>query len=84
MNLTWQLTGDDEWDFGEMVRGMVRNVRAQIYFDEDYTGTEGGWVWLTIKDKPSCEPSPRGRAIARWDAVRQVEEALGILGTEVS
>lgn len=67
----WQLTGDDEWVFGEKVRGMVRQAVAEIYFDEDLDGSPGGWIWFTREHG-------RGRAVSRPQAVYAVEAALGL------
>lgn len=72
---TWQRTGEDEWEFGEMVRGMIRAPVGEMYFDEDLSGREGGWVWFTRGVSPE---NPRGVAHTRQEAARRVEEALGL------
>ena len=65
----WQLIGPDEWDFGPLIRGMVRGPQGCIYFDEDIDSERGGWVWL-------IPGGPRGLAPNRQEAARLVEVAL--------
>lgn len=69
----WQYHGDDQWVFGLKVRGFVRDVIGEIYFDEDRDDLRGGWVWMT-----HGLLSNRGVAPTIYDAVRQVEESLGV------
>jgi hypothetical protein len=72
---TWQRVGDDEWEFGEVVRGMIRDVKGCVYFDEDRDAAEGGWVWMVLLPG---QQGPRGLAINRREAARRVEEAMNI------
>jgi hypothetical protein len=69
---TWQRVGDDEWEFGEVVRGMIREPVAELYFDEDLAPV--GWVWMVLV----LGNDGRGRAHNRREAARRVEEALNI------
>jgi hypothetical protein len=73
--LTWQCVGDDEWEFGQVVRGMIREPLGEVYFDEE---KDPGWVWFTLLPHPA--ESPRGRAYSRQQAAREVEQALGVSG----
>ncbi len=70
--MKWQLVGEDDWNFGEEIRGMVRYPKASVYFDEDLVSPEGGWIWFVLG-------GPRGKAHSRSDAARCVEAALGIV-----
>ena len=45
--MEWQFQGDDQWVFGKKIRGVVRYPIAEIYFDEEQTGRNGGWIWFT-------------------------------------
>lgn len=48
--MEWQYIGDDTWNFGPKVRGLVRKV-ADIYFDEDKAMS---WRWITyVGDRPN-------------------------------
>ena len=42
-DLEWQYIGEDTWNFGPKIRGLVHKV-ADIYFDED---KDQGWRWQT-------------------------------------
>lgn len=44
--MEWQYIGDDTWNFGPKVRGLVRKV-ADIYFTEGVGETDYGWRWQT-------------------------------------
>jgi hypothetical protein len=81
---TWQRTEGDNWRFGVMIRGVIRRSFAQVYYDEDLMGPDGGWVWLLLPHKEDDRylfPA-RGRAISLQDAVWAAEEALGLLKEE--
>lgn len=70
---TWQFQGDDTWVFGELVRGLVRPVEADIYFDEESDSRKGGWIWIVYCNRPK-----RGRAITLETAALLAEAAMGI------
>ena len=74
---TWMMVGEDDWVFGVPVRGMVRDVLAAIYYDEDRDNKGGGWIWLTMSSR-ACPTNARGVAVSRIEAARQAERALGI------
>ena len=67
--LEWQCVGDDDWEFGQVVRGMIREIRGCVSFDPERNTGHGGWVWL-------IPGGPRGLAANRQDAARCVEEAV--------
>lgn len=62
--LCWQMHAENEWVLGTKIRGVVRDVVAEIYFDEarDYP-----WVWL-------CGEK-RGEESTFWRALEEAEEA---------
>lgn len=41
-SLTWLRINENEWTFGVPVRGVIRDVLAEVYFDEE---RNPGWVW---------------------------------------
>jgi hypothetical protein len=69
--MEWQYIGDDTWNFGPKVRGLVRKV-ADIYFDEDKNPS---WQWLiySVGEDPFIT---RGACNVFESAVDQVEECL--------
>ncbi len=71
----WQFVGDNEWIFGVKVRGVIRKLVAEIYYDEDSNDRRGGWVWMTYQDGGM---GTRGKSISRTFAIIDAEEALGI------
>ena len=68
----WQRTSGDEWIFGPMVRGIVREIVAEVYFNEKDDSREGGWIWLTLHGPKMV----RGNAPSLQHAAAFVEEAL--------
>lgn len=44
--MEWQYIGDDTWNFGPKVRGLVRKV-ADVYFTEGVGEKDYGWRWQT-------------------------------------
>ena len=58
---------------------MVRVIMAQVYFDEDRHGPEGGWVWLVMHPYRDYEKRHRGIAGSLSAAVWLCEEVLGIV-----
>lgn len=73
-NWTWQrVSSHDDWEFGEVVRGMIREPVGELYFDEELAPV--GWVWMVMVPGNDA----RGRAHSRQEAARCVEEALGII-----
>jgi hypothetical protein len=77
--MEWQLIDKDEWVLGEKVRGIVRVVRATVYFDEETDGPRGGWHWSA---RNSGGVIARGVAMSLIDAVVAAELSLGILSSE--
>ena len=65
----WQLTGEDQWIFGVMVRGVVRKPVAEIYYDEHQYDPVGDWVWF-------LHGGPRGRAPSFQRALIAVEDTV--------
>lgn len=77
----WQFIGDDSWNYGPLVRGVVRPVEAAVYFDEDSDSRDGGWVWFVLGALPITPPIPhyaRGHAGSLQAAVAAAEAAMGI------
>lgn len=73
----WLRINENEWEFGVPVRGVIREVLAEVYFDED---RNPGWVWF-IHGVPRVQPrseSERGVCGTFLDAVEAAENALGI------
>lgn len=68
--MEWQFRGDDEWVFGEKVRGIVRYPRAEVYFDE-----ERGWVWFVLGETENRGISGK----LEW-AIDECEKVMGITG----
>jgi hypothetical protein len=48
--LTWQLVDpeSDGWFLGTLIRGLVRNCVAQVYFDDEKDDRRGGWWWRVL------------------------------------
>jgi hypothetical protein len=67
MSLTWLRIGENEWDFGIPVRGVIREVLASVYFDEE---RNPGWIWLLGHERVACNYFR--------DAVAAAEKALGV------
>jgi hypothetical protein len=78
--LTWQLHDDNEWRFGKVVRGAVREpYLAEVYYDED---KDPSWVWFARLD-PVPGRRPRGAENSFDAALTAAEGALraaGLLG----
>lgn len=75
----WQMiSGDNEWVFGVKIRGIIRELLAEIYFDPDRDSPQGGWHWMTYAPTPNEEEPPSGLAINYQSAVKKCEKALGI------
>jgi hypothetical protein len=67
----WQFIGDDQWIFGEKIRGLVRRRIAEVYFDEDLDDPRGGWVWMTWSTE-----AKRGNSYTLEEAVECCESEL--------
>jgi hypothetical protein len=72
--MEWQYVGDNQWDFGIKIRGAVREKAADVFFDEAYSGPDGGWVWIVYTPNLT-----RGRAAKRHWAMAEAEKVLGIV-----
>lgn len=68
----WQYIGDDGWRFGTRIRGFIREVRAEVYFDEERCERTGGWIWFL--------PGTNLQGIERncLAAIIAAEKAMGI------
>jgi hypothetical protein len=77
--MEWQLVGTDNWIFGEKVRGLVRNKKAEIYYNDEWTGKEGGWRWKVFNGKPDVG----GYAASRGWAIYNCELELGYEISEI-
>ncbi len=77
-NAEWQLvdTELEGWVFGVKIRGVVRIPLAEIYFDEEKDGRDGGWRWM-IHFPPGISG---GYVVTRYAAFAECERALGIEG----
>lgn len=69
--LTWQCRGNDEWIFGEMVRGIVRKPVGEIYLDEEQ---KQPWVWF-LRWLEEGKVAARGRSNTFQWAVDEVEKS---------
>ncbi len=76
--MEWQLVDEDNWIFGEKIRGIIRHQKAEIYFDEEWTGREGGWRWMIFG-----ESLTGGYAPSRSAAIYCCELALGFKENEL-
>lgn len=65
--MEWQYIGDDTWNFGPKVRGLVRKV-ADVYFTEGVGEKDYGWRWQTYVGDGSG-----GLELSLESAVEQVE-----------
>jgi hypothetical protein len=75
--LTWQCSGNDEWAFGLLVRGIVRHPYGEVYFDDERADENGGWVWFVYPLRyPSETSRPRGAEVYRRDAIDRVEQEV--------
>lgn len=72
--MEWQLTSSDNWELGTMVRGIVRDVKAEVYFDEERE--KGGWTWFVFA--PFGKIHKRGIATTLLEAIGECEKLLGI------
>ena len=82
-NAEWQMVGQDEWVFGEKIRGVVRSQLAELYYNEDSDHPAGGWIWLLLgkaykQAKTNGKPT-RGVSGSLSAAVWDAEEAMGIV-----
>lgn len=68
----WQLIGDNEWIFGEKIRGLIRVILAEVYYDEDRDDPHGWWIWMAYKD----EQTVRGVEGCLTSAVEAAEMAV--------
>lgn len=79
----WQMVGQDDWVFGEKIRGVVRVTLAQLYFDEDSLHPTGGWRWLLLHEAYEMAQKNgrpvRGTGASLPDAVWDAEIAMGII-----
>lgn len=72
MTMEWQQQDDDSWNFGVNVRGIVRDIIAYVYFDEDEDSVKGGWRWGDLRNG-RC-----GLVSSRISAINAAEKSLGI------
>lgn len=73
---TWLRINENEWTFGVPVRGVIRDVLAEVYFDEE---RKPGWVWrLNKRIGKDRAPVHRGACSYFHDAIEAAETALGI------
>ena len=71
---TWQRQGDtDEWVYGVPVRGIVRKILAEVYYDEDHENA--GWHWI-VYDSPGH--TKKGWVINLRFAVEMAENEMGV------
>lgn len=71
--MIWQMHAPDEWRFGEMVRGVVREpYYAEIYFDEDKNPS---WIWFVRSN-----PLQRGTANYFEMAIQETEKIMIEMG----
>jgi hypothetical protein len=66
------MIGLNEWEFGEMIRGIVRHPVASIYFDDSCNSPIGNWIWLA----PGYDK--RGVAQNLGDAIEAAEREMGV------
>jgi hypothetical protein len=69
---TWQMVGEDSWEFGEVVRGMIRAPKGFVYFYQGEDEPLGSWKWCIYGGKGGTAPNRRA-------AAGEVERALGIV-----
>ncbi len=67
----WQRIREDEWAFGEKVRGLVRRRLAEVYFDEERNPS---WIWFAF----IRQTFEGGSENTLQDAVAAAETCLGI------
>jgi hypothetical protein len=76
--LEWQQNGTDTWIFGTMVRGIVRDVVAEIYCDDSEKDCK--WVWFMVPPLYLCNKPPahslRGASSSFYLAIEEAEEAV--------
>ena len=71
----WQYVGNDSWDFGIPVRGIIRDIIATVYFDGD---RNPGWIWAANIEPNQLDRRTKGQCNYLREAVASAEEALGI------
>lgn len=75
--------GQDDWVFGEKVRGIVRVRVAEVYYNENSTDPKGGWIWVLLgKGRVGAWDNGRpnrGISASLSDAICDAEEAMGIV-----
>lgn len=62
-HMEWQLMDGEcsSWAFGDKIRGIIRDRKAEVYFDEE---KNPGWIWFAwVKDSKT--------ALERLDAIRK-------------
>lgn len=79
----WQFFGDDNWIFGVKIRGVkirgvIRDVLAEVYFAEEVNGPEGSWSWMVHQKKDMAKWRERGLARSFQTALVSCEKAMGI------
>lgn len=78
----WQMVGQDDWIFGEKIRGIVRTQLALVYYNEEPRNPEGGWIWRLLGEPCNAAMATgrpyRGASPSLSAAIWQAEQALGI------
>lgn len=68
---TWQQSRIDQWAFGRLVRGIVRDYKAEVYFCND------SWHWRVMRTSQDGFDQFGSRARFEF-AVMEAERAMGI------
>ena len=74
----WQKFGEDEWAFGQKIRGVVREYKGMVYYSEEYK-KPCGYIWVARGNELAYAYEQRGMESSLTAAINQVEKAFGIV-----
>lgn len=75
-NCTWQEQGENEWVFGPLVRGIVRDKIGEFYYNKSSHDSRGGWTWFVLS-RPGLAAG-RGVCPSIARSIRECEARMGI------
>ena len=73
--MKWQRLNVTEWVFGNKVRGIVRDIKARVWFQDCFINS--GWVYWTVNYERNDYKAYM--SAESWiDAITKAEQELGI------
>jgi hypothetical protein len=72
----WMVVGDDKWEVGEIVRGVIRDIRGIVEPGVKHDRSGYYWEVYSVDYESGDAPLAEGWEQGRCDAIEAVEEVL--------